>query len=120
MTRPSVLIVEDDPGLRLALEHGLAAEGFDVAVAPDAATACAQVEDTAPDLVLLDWGLPDGAGHEACRRMREAHPRAQIVMLTGRSDGAEIALEAGCAAFLTKGIQLGALADELRRVLGQG
>jgi DNA-binding response OmpR family regulator len=121
MTRPRVLIVEDDAGLRLALEHGLSAEGFEVAAAPDSATACAPRSDgDIPDLVLLDWGLPDAEGHEVCRRVREAHPQAQIVMLTGRSEAEEAALEAGCAAFLTKGIQLGALADELRRVLGHG
>jgi DNA-binding response OmpR family regulator len=119
MTRPRVLIVEDDAGLRLALEHGLAAEGFDVAAAPDTATACApRADGGAPDLVLLDWGLPDGSGDEACRRVRDAHPQAEIVMLTGRSEAEGAALAAGCAAFLTKGIQLGDLADELRRVLG--
>ena len=117
MSRPTVLVVEDDAGLRLALEHGLAAEGFDVAVAGDAATACALAADERPDLVLLDWGLPDGDGRSACLRVREVCPEARIVMLTGRSDGQRDAHEAGAVAFLTKGIALDALADELRRIL---
>jgi two-component system response regulator MprA len=118
--RPSVLVVEDDPGLRLALQHGLAAEGFTVDAVSDAASACAR---TAPDVVLLDWGLPDGeSGTTACRRLRDAHPRARLVMLTGRSDaGTErAALDAGAHAFLVKGIGLGDLAARLRHLLRAG
>ena len=121
MTRPRVLIVEDDPGLRLALEHGLDAEGFDVAVASDADAGCARAAEVRPDLVLLDWGLPDGdGGTTACRRLRRAYPPGQIVMLTGRSEreAEQAALAAGARAFLTKGMTLDALAAELRRLLG--
>jgi two-component system response regulator MprA len=118
--RPSVLVVEDDPGLRLALEHGLAAEGFDVDAVSDASSAC---DRTAPDVVLLDWGLPDGdGGTTACRRLRDAHPAARLVMLTGRSDATSerAALDAGAHAFLVKGIGLDDLAARLRRLLGAG
>jgi two-component system, OmpR family, phosphate regulon response regulator PhoB len=117
--RPTVLVVEDDAGLRLALEHGLAAEGFEVAVASDTASACERAAGARPDVVLLDWGLPDGDGRSACHRVREAHPAARIVMLTGRADGGDAAREAGAEAFLVKGIALDALAGELRRVLEQ-
>jgi two-component system response regulator MprA len=115
--RPSVLVVEDDPGLRLALEAGLAAEGFTVEAVGDAGSAC---DRSAPDLVLLDWGLADGdSGTSACRRVCDAHPAARVVMLTGRSDaGSErAALDAGADAFLVKGINLGDLADQLRGLL---
>jgi len=116
--RPSVLVVEDDPGLRLALEAGLAAEGFTVDAVGDAGSACAR---SAPDLVLLDWGLADGdSGTAACRRVCDAHPEARVVMLTGRSDpGSErAALDAGAHAFFVKGMQLGDLAARLRGLLG--
>jgi DNA-binding response OmpR family regulator len=117
MGRPNVLVVEDDAGLRLALEHGLAAEGFTVEAVGDAGSACA-----APgcDVVLLDWGLPDGDhGTTACRRLRDAHPGARVVMLTGRSDPGdeEAALAAGAEAFLVKGIALDVLAQRLRALL---
>jgi DNA-binding response OmpR family regulator len=118
--RPSVLVVEDDPGLRLALEHGLAAEGFTVETVGDAGSACARA---APDVVLLDWGLPDGdGGTVACRRLCDAHPRARVVMLTGRSDAADerAALAAGAHAFLVKGIGLDDLAARLRTLLTAG
>ena len=114
-----MLVVEDDAGLRLALEHGLAAEGFDVAVASDTASACEQAAGGRPDVVLLDWGLPDGDGRAACHRVREAHPDARIVMLTGRADGGDAARDAGAEAFLVKGIALEDLAGELRRVLAR-
>jgi DNA-binding response OmpR family regulator len=116
--RPSVLVVEDDPGLRLALEHGLTAEGFTVEAVSDAGSAC---DRAAPDVVLLDWGLIDGdSGQSACRRVCDAHPGARVVMLTGRCDaGTErAALEAGAHAFLVKGIGLDDLAARLRGLLG--
>lgn len=119
MPRPTVLVVEDDAGLRLALEHGLTAEGFEVAVAPDARTACEHAAAARPDLVLLDWTLPDGDGQAACHRLREVHPDGRVVMLTGRTDGADDARAAGAVAYCVKGMALSALADELRRVLGE-
>ena len=118
--RPSVLVVEDDAGLRLALEAGLSSEGFAVECAPDAGTAERLVADSRPDVVLLDWTLPDGdGGASTCERLCSAHPDAAVVMLTGRSDAEaeRAAREAGAEAFLTKGIALGALAEELRRLL---
>jgi two-component system, OmpR family, KDP operon response regulator KdpE len=123
MERPTVLVVEDDAGLRLALEHGLAAEGFDVAVASDAGTGCERAAAVRPDVVLLDWGLAEGdGGPAACERLREAHPHGHVVMLTGRSDAESerAALQAGARAFLVKGIGLGDLANELRRLLAAG
>jgi DNA-binding response OmpR family regulator len=118
--RPSVLVVEDDAGLRLALEAGLASEGFAVECAPDAGTAERRVTEVRPDVVLLDWTLPDGGGGaRTCERLCNAHPDGAVVMLTGRSDAEaeRAAREAGARAFIIKGIALGALADELRRLL---
>jgi DNA-binding response OmpR family regulator len=118
--RPTVLVVEDDPGLRLALQHGLAAEGFTVDAVGDAGTACDRARAAPPDVVLLDWGLPEGdRGTVACRRVCDAHPQARVVMLTGRSDAGDerAALDAGAHAFLTKGIPLDDLAERLRGLL---
>jgi DNA-binding response OmpR family regulator len=119
-SRPSVLVVEDDDGLRMALEAGLASEGFAVECAPDAGTAERRVVELRPDVVLLDWSLPDGdGGAHTCERLRTAHPAGSVVMLTGRSDpeAERAARAAGASAFLTKGIALDALAGELRRLL---
>jgi two-component system response regulator MprA len=118
--RPSVLVVEDDPGLRLALEAGLAAEGFTVEAVGDAGSAC---DRAGPDVVLLDWTLAEGdTGPSACRRVCDAHPQARVVMLTGRSDAdtQRAALDAGAHAFLVKGMELGDLAARLRGLLNGG
>ena len=116
--RCTILVVEDNAGLRLALEEGLAAEGFRVHSAPDAESAYERVAEAGPRLVLLDWILPGGGGAQACRRIRELHPAAKVVVFTGLSDlrDRRAAWEAGATEFLQKGIPLEALADRLRQI----
>ena len=119
-TPPRVLVVDDDEGLRFALREGLSAYGFDVHAAPDATTACELAGELHPDLVLLDWVMPDSDdGAEACRCVRAAHPGASVVMLTGRTDDSDrdAALDAGATAFLVKGMPLEALVEHLRGLL---
>src|SRR5438067_459106 len=73
MSRPTVLVVEDDAGLRLALEHGLIAEGFEVAVAPDARTACERAAATRAAERSLAAVAALAAGH-GVRTGRELTP----------------------------------------------
>jgi response regulator RpfG family c-di-GMP phosphodiesterase len=117
--QPSVLVVEDDAGLRLALEHGLTSQGFRVQVATTATEAYATVTETYFDLILLDWMLPTGdSGSKACRHLRYLHPSGEIVVLTGLSDPRDerAALHCGATAFLQKGIPLEELAERLHAV----
>ena len=65
-----VLIVEDDAPVRRMLERSLAAEGFEVRAAADGGAAPAMVEDSAPDLVVLDVTMPGLSGIDVCRRLR--------------------------------------------------
>lgn len=65
-----VLIVEDDAPVRRMLERSLAAEGFEVRAAADGGAALAMVEDSAPDLVVLDVTMPGLSGIDVCRRLR--------------------------------------------------
>src|SRR3954454_10259512 len=84
MPSPSVLVVEDHPGLRHALREGLAVEGFDVTDVADAPAAYALAARLAPDLVVLDWLLGgEDDGPAACRRLRDLAPGARVVILTG-------------------------------------
>jgi DNA-binding response OmpR family regulator len=108
-------VIEDDPaigrGLRLALER----EGFSVAWFQEgAAGLAASVE--APALVLLDVGLPDIDGIELCRRLREANEATTIVMLTARTEEADIVigLDAGADDYVTKPFRLAELLARLR------
>jgi DNA-binding response OmpR family regulator len=118
--RVIVLVVEDDDDLRVALSHGLEAEGFTVEAVASAAAAYEAVESLRPDLVLLDWWLGDGEmGAVACRRLVETTAAGPVVMHTGMDDARDraAAYRAGAAAFLTKGLPLEELAARLRRVL---
>jgi len=116
----TVLVVEDDDDLRLALEHGLRHEGFAVEAVASAADAYAATERVRPDLVLLDWWLGEGEmGAVACRRLVESTAAGPVVMHTGMSDARDrtAAYRAGAVAFLEKGMPLSELAERLRRVL---
>ena len=119
----SVLVIEDDAGLCFALEQGLIHEGFDVTVATDAHEGLELVQEIEPDLVLLDWMLPGGAGGPStCRQLQELAPKTRVVMLTGLDDVRDqrAALEAGAVAFLRKGVALEEIAETLKRVLPTG
>src|SRR6476646_8389625 len=83
-----VLVVDDDPDIRVAVEETLKMAGYDAGGASTGAEALADVGRQLPDLVLLDWMLPDIDGPEVCRRLRLAPETARvpIVFLTARTD----------------------------------
>ena len=82
-----ILIVEDEPAIRDLLAINLRHAGFEPLHAPDAASARAQIDAALPDLVLLDWMLPDQSGIEIARKLRsDTRTREMpIIMLTARS-----------------------------------
>jgi len=82
MTR--VLVVDDAPNIVDLLTTVLRFHGFEVSSAATAAEALRRAETDAPDVVVLDVGLPDGDGFEVCRRLRADGRRVGIVFLTAR------------------------------------
>ena len=68
--RHRVLVVDDDPPLQRMLTRSLSAEGFEVTVAGDGGAALAAAERFAPDVIVLDVGLPALDGLAVCRRLR--------------------------------------------------
>ncbi|PYP50697.1 MAG: hypothetical protein DMD45_10375 [Gemmatimonadetes bacterium] len=86
--RPKVLVIEDDPVARADLEARLAANGYIVARAADAASALTVVNRERPDLILLDLGLPAGDGFLVLERLRkiEAFAAIPVLVITSRSD----------------------------------
>jgi two-component system phosphate regulon response regulator PhoB len=92
MTRqPHVLVVEDEPPLVEVLRYNLEREGYRVSVARDGVDAIARVQADQPDLVILDWMLPEQSGLEVCRGIRR-DPLAKglpIIMLTARGEEAD-------------------------------
>ena len=106
-TSGRVLVAEDDPLYRRALEHFLSRKGFTVQMAGDGLQALADATATdAARLIVLDWMMPGLSGPEVCRRLR-ATPRDRyqyILLLTAKHTAADIVegLEAGADDYLTK------------------
>ena len=111
-----MLIVEDDAGVRQALERGLRRTGFDTA-AVAAYEQALGVDDH--DIALVDLGLPDGDGVELCRELRARYPARPIIVVTGRSDELDVvdALDAGADDYVTKPFSLAVLTVRIRRHL---
>jgi two-component system response regulator MprA len=81
---PSVAIAEDDVDLRRALERGLAEAGFEVSVASNGAELLACVEDSTPDVLVIDIGLPDSDGRDVCQAVRARGVQSPVIFLTAR------------------------------------
>ena len=86
--QPTVLVVEDEPAQREVLGYNLEAEGFRVTTAENGEEALLLVDEGAPDIIVLDWMLPNVSGIEVCRQLKSrADTRAvPIIMLSARSE----------------------------------
>jgi two-component system KDP operon response regulator KdpE len=118
MSEPLVLIVEDEPQMRRFLRALLDSHGYRTVEAEDAASAIAEATARAPDVVLLDLGLPDRDGLTVTQQLRE-WSTVPIVVLSARgreSDKIE-ALDAGADDYLTKPFGAGELLARLRVAL---
>ena len=98
------LIVDDEPAIRRFLRLSFAAEGYQVEEAGDGKTALDMLGTKAPDLLILDLGLPDLDGFEVIRRLRELGSTIPIVVLSSRTDekGKVQALDLGADDYVTK------------------
>ncbi|SFT69006.1 phosphate regulon transcriptional regulator PhoB [Sedimentitalea nanhaiensis] len=86
--QPTVLVVEDEPAQREVLSYNLAAEGFRVCQAENGDDALLLVDEDTPDVIVLDWMMPNLSGIEVCRRLktRPATRSIPIIMLSARSE----------------------------------
>lgn len=112
-----VLLVDDEPRLRAFLKEELEAENYCVTTAVDAAGAWELLDQISPpDLLVLDWNLPDGSGPELCQRMRNAGITLPVLMLTGHDDVTDRvhALDAGVDDYLVKPFSVDELLARLR------
>ena len=110
-----VLVVEDEVDLNNLIRDQLVAAGHSVEQAFDGAAAVAAVERALPDLVLLDWMLPDLDGLTVCRRIRERHVMP-VIMLTARTDEIDrvLGLEVGADDYVTKPFSMRELLARVR------
>ena len=88
MIRPTVLLVEDEPAQREMLAYNLEAEGFDVIAADNGEDGLILVDENDPDLIVLDWMMPQLSGIEVCRRLKSNSKTRQIpvIMLSARAE----------------------------------
>jgi two-component system response regulator HydG len=115
----NVLIVDDDDTLRTLLGMELRRAGHAIVAAATAEEGFRRVEESEPDVVLLDLSLPDLDGLEVLKRLRQERPGLEIVVLTahGTIDGAIAAMKLGAYEFLQKPSPLAAIELALRRAV---
>ncbi len=106
MSTRRILVVEDEVPIRQMISFNLARAGFEVMEAGDCATARSLIANEAPDLVLVDWMLPDASGLELTRALRREEPSRElpIIMLTARAEERDkvTGLEGGADDYITK------------------
>ncbi|HVU17137.1 MAG TPA: response regulator transcription factor [Candidatus Didemnitutus sp.] len=99
-----ILIVEDDPAIRGALQEAVIGDGHVAVVAADGAQAVRSFQENHFDLVLLDLMLPHLSGYDVCRKIREKNRTVPIIMLTAKGEEIDkvLGLELGADDYVTK------------------
>jgi len=114
-----ILVVDDEPQLRRALERALKLEGYEVALAADGDQALAAVASSRPDAIVLDVLMPGRDGLEVCRALRGGDDHTPVLMLTARdavSDRVD-GLDAGADDYVVKPFALEELLARVRALL---
>ena len=114
-----VLVVDDEPAVRRALERALRLDSYEVALAADGEEALDSLASSPADAVILDIAMPRLDGLEVCRRMRQAGDRTPVLMLTARDaiDDRVKGLDVGADDYLVKPFALRELQARVRALL---
>lgn len=115
----SILIVEDEPNMRLGLKDNLEFEGYSVDLAEDGAEGLDKILKTSYDLIIMDVMMPKMSGLDACKKAREAGIEAPILLLTAKSEEIDkvIGLELGADDYVTKPFSLRELLARIKAIL---
>jgi len=120
---PLVLIVDDDPTIRILANQVLQLAGFRTKVAAGGDEALAMIPSLSPDLILLDLSMPAADGFTVCEALRRSGTRIPVVIMTGTIDDETVGKirEAGAADYISKPPDWIKLGSRLRLVLqGRG
>lgn len=115
-------MVEDDPSIAAEVEHALTAHGYEVTLASTGRAALSAASAQAPDLIVLDLGLPDLDGVHVCRLLRAELPGVPIVIATARDADVDVVvgLDAGATDYIVKPFSMAVLLARLRAHLRRG
>jgi DNA-binding response OmpR family regulator len=123
MSNKKILIIDDDPDVRLGLHVRLKANHYDVFFAADGMASIAEARKHNPDLILLDLGLPAGDGFTVMERLKATDSLSLIPVIVvsarDRNINMDRALQAGAKAFLQKPVDNAQLLAVIRKVLGE-
>src|SRR5271156_2881152 len=121
LSKPLVLVVEDEAALATMLRYNLEKQGFRVEEAADGQAALTRIAATLPDLVLLDWMLPVMSGLEVCRQIRRRTTTRDlpVIMVTARTEDQDAVrgLNTGADDYITKPFNMDALLARMRALL---
>src|SRR5579864_6736118 len=124
MTAKRILVVEDEKAIRDLIAFGLRRAGYEVREAEDCREARARIVDVRPDLMLVDWMLPDMSGLELTRSLKRAKDTSEIpvIMLTARAEEQDkvSGLEGGADDYVTKPFSPRELLARINAVLRRG
>jgi two-component system KDP operon response regulator KdpE len=123
MPTKKILLVDDDPDVRLAMHVRLKANGYDTCFASDALTCISEARKQQPDVIILDLGLPAGDGFVVIERLKR-HPSLAvipIIVVSARdvSGNKERAIKAGAKIYLQKPVDNNELLANIRQTLGE-
>ena len=118
-----VLLAEDDPDIRLVARLALKKAGFRVTVTENGRELLKRIAEERPDVVLLDWMMPEMDGAETCRRLK-ADPATRdipVVFMTAKSQGFEKnhGEAVGASGYIRKPFDVLTLGDQLKAILGR-
>ena len=118
MSKPEVLIIDDEPQIQKLLKITLESNEYEVSLASDAKEGLAKAVDHAPDLIVLDLGLPDLNGHDVLRQLREWNTNAIIILSVQKNEEDVVkALDNGANDYLVKPFRTGELLARIRSAL---
>lgn len=123
MIEKTILVVDDDPDVRLSLKVRLAVHHYNLVFAVDGVSSIAEARKHAPDLIILDLGLPAGDGFVVLERLKanERFALIPVIVVSGRDRFAnrDRAIKAGARTFLQKPVDNDHLLSVIRQILGE-
>ncbi len=119
MSKPTLLIVEDDADIQEMLSFALSSQGYALIPVQNVRDAWQSLQQNRIDLVLLDWMLPDRSGIELLQRIRKHHSLLPVIMLTARAEESErvLGLDTGADDYITKPFSVRELQSRIRALL---